>query len=84
MNLRERAYNKILRLTKENNELFCYIENIERKYYRLTEEYMEGYIDYSIGKEQNRLKKLKDKYKNQIEKNNIEIYRLSQKYGFSL
>lgn len=80
MTRQEQAYNKIQQLNQEIIELQKYIKNIETEYGVITDQYMNGDILYSIGKQQKKLMKLKDNHIKNINKKAKEISRLKIKY----
>lgn len=81
MTRQEQAYNKIQQLNQEIAELQGYVRNIETEYGIITDQYMNGDIHYSIGKQQNKLMKLRDSHIKNINKKAKEISRLKIKYG---
>ena len=80
MTRQEQAYNKIQQLNQKILELQKYIKNIETEYETITDQYMNGDIHYSIGKQQNKLMKLRDSHIKNINRKAKEISRLKIKY----
>lgn len=81
MTHQEQAYNKIQQLNQEIMILQNYIRNIETEYEIITDQYMNGDILCSIGKQQRKLMKLKDNHIKNINRKAKEISRLRIKYS---
>ena len=81
MTRRDAALYKINALIIENNQYQQYIKIVESDYEVLTDQYMNGNIEGPIGKEQNRLMRLRDGYMKHIQKNERAIASMRIKYG---
>lgn len=78
----ETPYIKVQRLLNEIQQHTTYIEACEYEIERLAELYMEGQINWTVGKEQRRYQKEIERTKKIIVKKQKEVYVLRQKYNF--
>ena len=78
----ETPYLKAERLLNEIQQHTDYIKTCYYEIDRLAELYMEGQIDWPVGREQRRYQREIERNKKLIEKKNKEIIKLRQRYGF--
>ena len=69
-------YNQNIQTMHELRVAMC---NLEEEYYILTDQYMNGNIDWSIGKEQARIKKRINSYNKQFSKLRAENTKIEYK-----
>ena len=79
MTRQEQAYNKIQQLSQEIAELQGYVRNIETEYEIITDQYMNGNIDYDIGKEQRAIIKRIKKAEKEYSKLQNDAFKIRQK-----
>ena len=76
---------KFNRLLAEKQELLQYMENIQREYNIVTDQYMEGTTgEESIGKYQNKLMRMYNKHKRRVEAIDTYLYRVRSKNNIPL
>ena len=78
--MRENIYVRVERLRQEIVQLNLVIERLETDYAVLTDKYMNGNIDWPIGKDQARIKREIEKCKRKIQKDMIELNKIREKH----
>ncbi len=68
-------------LLQQQADLKSMIFECKREYEVLTDQYMNGDIIWDIGKEQRMIKREESKYTRKLQKVELELRKLNQKYG---